>query len=60
MPKTKVFPVGDDGNTIEITRTITGFDFHIVDAEGESVATVIVPERNAWVLLTALGAGLND
>lgn len=59
MAKNETFSVGD-GNTIEVTRTITGFDFHVLDAEGESVATVIVPERNAWELLTALGAGLSE
>ncbi|WP_369190138.1 hypothetical protein [Streptomyces sp. R08] len=59
MTKPKTFAVGD-GGTIEVTRTITGFDFHVVDADGESIATVIVPERNAWALLTALGAGLSE
>lgn len=59
MAKAKTFAVGD-GGTIEVTRTLTGFDFHVVDAEGESIATVIVSERNAWALLTALGAGLSD
>ncbi|MGW3072758.1 hypothetical protein [Kitasatospora sp. NPDC001132] len=47
-----------DSGTITPTRTLVGFDLEVKNAKGETIATVIMPEREAWALFQALGEDL--
>lgn len=44
------------GNTtVTATRTLFSVDLEVRNAEGESIATVVLPEAAAWELLRNLG-----
>lgn len=44
------------GHTIEATRTATGYDFHIRNADGETIATVAHSTIRAEILIAELSA----
>lgn len=48
-----------DAGTIEATRTLAGFDLNVKNADGETIATVVVSDRKAWDLFKTLGEELN-
>ncbi|MFJ9671106.1 hypothetical protein ACIRP5_10010 [Streptomyces sp. NPDC101221] len=48
-----------DNGSITVRRALTGVDLEVKNAEGETTATVIVSETEAWELLASLGAELS-
>lgn len=49
-----------DSGTIAARRTPNGFDLEVKNAEGETIATVLTSEAEAWALFQSLGEGLNS
>ncbi|QPB09576.1 hypothetical protein CPT_Sycamore_036 [Streptomyces phage Sycamore] len=48
-----------DAGTITARRTLVGFDLEVKNPEGETIATVIVSDAEAWDLFKTLGEELN-
>ncbi|QPB09724.1 hypothetical protein CPT_Shaeky_037 [Streptomyces phage Shaeky] len=50
--------VTPDNGSITVRRALTGIDLEVKNPEGETIATVVVSETDAWELLASLGAEL--
>lgn len=48
-----------DKGTITARRTLVGFDLEVKNPEGDTIATVIVSEAEAWELFKSLGKELD-
>lgn len=44
------------GHTVEATRTVTGYDFHTRNADGETISTVAHSVMGAEILIAELEA----
>ncbi|WP_161801091.1 hypothetical protein [Kitasatospora griseola] len=47
-----------DSGSITARRTLVGMDLEVKDENGDTIATVVVSEREAWTLFRALGVEL--
>ncbi|MFJ8394369.1 hypothetical protein [Streptomyces sp. NPDC094144] len=48
-----------DTGTITARRTLIGFDLEVKNPEGETIATVILSEAEAWRLWAEMGQELD-
>ncbi|WP_153487565.1 hypothetical protein [Streptomyces katsurahamanus] len=48
-----------DGGRIQVTRLLVGLDMNVINADGETIATVALNDPEAWTLFRALGEELN-
>jgi hypothetical protein len=48
-----------DSGTLTARRTLVGIDLEVKNPEGETIATVVLSEREAWAHFRALGEELS-